>query len=101
MITGKNIDEALKQRHFEKAKEFFKKSSSKSGKVEYIKNIYGTGGWGIPGYGDFISSCSYDSEGVEFVKRTGINTEKMQMSWTKVAERIEKIIESESQISLF
>ena len=69
-----------------KRKSFLKNAVLNPGKLNIIKNIYGTGGWGIPGYGDFISSCSYDSEGVEFVKRIGINTEKVQLSWTKVAE---------------
>lgn len=101
MITGKNIDEALKQQHFEKAKEFFKKCNSKIERVKYLENTYGTGGWSICERGDFIDGVYYSSKGIEFSKRTGINTEKVQLSWTKVAERIEKIIENESQISLF
>lgn len=101
MITGKNIDDVLKKQHFEKVKEFFKKCNSKIERAEYLKNTYGTGGWSICERGDFIDGVYYSSKGIEFSKRTGINTEKVQLSWTKVAERIEKIIENESQISLF
>ena len=55
----------------------------------------------MPQSGDFVDMMFYTATGIEFAKRSGTNTEKVQLSWTKVAERIEKIIESESQISLF
>ena len=101
MITGKNIDDVLKKDYFEQIKAFFKKCSSKSERAEYIEEKYSASGWSVCERGDFIDSIYCNSKGIEFSKRTGINTEKVQMSWTKVAERIEKIIESESQISLF
>ena len=101
MITGKNIDDALKKEHFENIKFFFEKNSSKNERVIYIKKIYGEGGWGVPRRGDFVDMMFYTATGIEFAKRSGTNTEKIQLSWTKVVERIEKIIESESQISLF
>lgn len=101
MITGKNIDDVLKKDYFEQIKVFFKKCSSKSERAKYIEEKYGASGWSVCERGDFIDSIYCNSKGIEFLKRTGINTEKVQMSWIKVAERIEKIIESESQISLF
>ena len=101
MITGKNIDDVLKKDYFEQIKAFFKKCSSKSERAKYIEEKYSASGWSVCERGDFIDSIYCNSKGIEFSKRTGINTEKVHMSWTKVAERIEKIIESESQISLF
>lgn len=101
MITGKNIDDVLKKDYFEQIKSFFKKCNSKTERAKYIEEKYGVSGWSVCERGDFIDSIYCNSKGIEFSKRTGINTEKVQMSWTKVAERIEKIIESESQISLF
>ena len=101
MITGKNIDEVLKKDYFEQIKAFFKKCRSKSERAKYIEEKYSASGWSVCERGDFIDSIYCNSKGIEFSKRTGINTEKVQLSWTKVAERIEKIIESESQISLF
>lgn len=101
MITVKNIDEVLKKDYFEQIKAFFKKCSSKSERAKYIEEKYSASGWSVCERGDFIDSIYCNSKGIEFSKRTGINTEKVQLSWTKVAERIEKIIESESQISLF
>lgn len=102
MITNKNIDEALKRQYFEWIKSFFKKCESKSERIAYIKNIYGIGGWAIPERGDFIDWLSYNDSGMEFIKRSGMNREeKIKLSWSKVVERIEKIIENESQISLF
>lgn len=101
MITGKNIDDVLKKDYFEQIKAFFKKCSSKSERAKYVEEKYGISGWAVPERGDFIDAIYCNSKGIEFSKRTGINTEKVQLSWTKVVERIEKIIESESQISLF
>lgn len=101
MITGKNIDDVLKKDYFEQIKAFFKKCGSKSERAKYIEEKYSASGWSVCERGDFIDSIYCNSKGIEFSKRTGINTEKVQMSWTKVAERIEKIIENESQISLF
>lgn len=101
MITGKNIDDVLKKDYFEQIKAFFKKCSSKSERAKYIEEKYSASGWSVCERGDFIDSIYCNSKGIEFSKRIGINTEKVQMSWTKVAERIEKIIENENQISLF
>ncbi len=102
MITNKNIDNALKEQNYEEIKEFFKNNSSAEERVKYLKKLYGTGGWGIPEKGDFIDGMYYDSSRIEFVKtNNNWKRETVKMKWSKVAERLQKIIENESQLSLF
>ncbi len=102
MITSKNIDEVLKKKYFEEIKEFFKKNRSGEERVKYIRDLYGTGGWYIPQKGDFIHRIDYDFSGIEFRKRSvGREEEKLKMNWSKIAMRLQNIIESENQLSLF
>ena len=102
MITKENINEALKNHYYEEIKEFFKSNNSLEKRAEYLKELYGIGGWSTPERGDFIDWVEYNSFGIEFIKRNGnYKIEKIKMNWSKIAARLQNIIESESQLSLF
>ncbi|EEY34191.1 hypothetical protein [Pseudoleptotrichia goodfellowii] len=102
MITNKNIDEVLKKQYFQEIKDFYKRNNSAEERISYIRDLYGHSGWGIPDKGDFIDGMHCDSSGIEFIKtNSNWKQETMKMKWNKVAERLQKIIENESQLSLF
>ena len=102
MITKENIDKVLKNHYYEEVKEFFKSNSSLEKRAEYLKELYGMGGWNTPERGNFIDWVEYSSSGIEFIKRNANHKiEKIKMNWNKIAERLQEIIESESQLSLF
>lgn len=102
MITKENINEALKKYYYPETKEFFKNNSSVEKRIEYLKDLYGHSGWGIPEKGDFIDGMRYDSQGIEFIKtNSNWKQETLKMKWNKVAERLQEIIENGSQLSLF
>ena len=67
---------------------FFSNPHTDKEKIDFLKNEYGTGGFGHDG-----DSEMHDGKGIEYSRGTiGRPYDKVKLSWTQVARRIEKLI---------
>ncbi|MDO5397844.1 MAG: SNF2-related protein [bacterium] len=64
---------------------YFKDHTSNEERIKYLKEHYGTGGYGDQGY-----SVDYNSKGMR-LRRTGIDS-KAEMKWSEVSKRIDRLI---------
>ena len=67
---------------------FFSNPHTDKEKLDFLKNEYGTGGFGSNG-----DSEMHDGKGIEYSRGTiGCPYDKVKLSWTQVTRRIEKLI---------
>lgn len=64
--------------------------------ADFLKNEYGTGGHSGQGY---VSSSSHDSKGIIFDIKALDGIQKVKLSWSNAAKRIESMISSKNYIS--
>ena len=74
--------------------EFFLNNHNKKEQADFLKNEYGIGGSSPALVGAWHSYADYDGKGLRLSKGSIMEpTAKLLLTWTKVAERIRKLID--------
>ena len=76
--------------------EYWQKGHSAKEKADFLKNEYGTGGRSHALSGASGSGEDHDAKGIRYTKS---GCDKVQLSWTQVANRIDSLIKQERYIS--
>lgn len=76
--------------------EYWQEGHSAKEKADFLKNEYGTGGHSHALSGASGSGEDHDSKGIRYTKS---GCDKVQLSWTQVANRIDSLIKQERYIS--
>ena len=100
-ITEDEIDEALSGgSHFEGGPKriytFFQEPHDTKEKADFLRKEYGTGGHSHALSGSGYSHEDYDSKGIRFTKR---NCPEINLSWVKVAQRVENLVRKDLYLS--
>ena len=100
-ITEDEIDEALSGgSHFEGGPKriygFFQEPHDTKEKADFLRKEYGTGGHSHALSRSGYSHEDYDSKGIRFTKR---NCPEINLSWVKVAHRIENLVRKDRYLS--
>lgn len=100
-ITEDEIDEALSSgSRFEggpkRIYSFFQEPHDAKEKADFLRKEYGTGGHSHALSRSGYSNENYDSKGIRFTKR---NCPEIQLSWVKVAQRVENLVRKDRYLS--
>ncbi len=73
--------------------DFFSKEHSQNEKIIFLKKEYGIGGWTAIFEGDRHGFVNHDGKGLE-VENWGIGKASIHLTWSKVATKIDELIEN-------
>ena len=102
MITDKDIREALRKNRLEVIRDFHSGNNhGLKALADFMREKYGTGGWGSHSRDNSINRADYAKSGMTFYKTGGLKDEVLKLSWIKVAAIMQDMLGNENQMKLF